>query len=56
MANVIFAGENVRSLVLPLIFFHQIQLMVCAVIARNYAAGHARHEAIKQGAVTTPAK
>lgn len=38
MASVIFAGQNIGAIVLPLIFFHQIQLMVCAILARNYAA------------------
>jgi sodium/bile acid cotransporter 7 len=49
MANVIFAGENIGSLVLPLIFFHQIQLMVCAFIARHYAMGTARLEKLHEG-------
>jgi sodium/bile acid cotransporter 7 len=48
MANVIFAGENIGSLVLPLIFFHQIQLMVCALIARNNAASAEKTEKLKQ--------
>jgi sodium/bile acid cotransporter 7 len=47
MANVIFAGENIGSLVLPLIFFHQIQLMVCAFIARHYAATHEKYDKLK---------
>jgi sodium/bile acid cotransporter 7 len=38
MANVIFAGQDVGSIVLPLMIFHQIQLMVCAVLARRFAA------------------
>ncbi len=37
MASVIFAGANVGSVVLPLMLFHQIQLMACAVIARKLA-------------------
>lgn len=37
MANAIFAGQNVGSVVLPLMIFHQIQLMVCAVMARKFA-------------------
>lgn len=35
MASAIFAGANVGSIVLPLMLFHQIQLMACAVIARK---------------------
>ncbi|TWB43387.1 bile acid:sodium symporter family protein [Nitrospirillum pindoramense] len=40
MANVLFAGHAVGMIVLPLMLFHQIQLMVCAVLARRYAASH----------------
>jgi sodium/bile acid cotransporter 7 len=42
MANVIFAGQAIGAIVLPLMLFHQIQLMVCAVIAQKYAAAHRR--------------
>ncbi len=38
MANILFAGTSVGLMVLPLMLFHQIQLMACAVIARRYAA------------------
>lgn len=38
MASVIFAGQNVGAMVLPLIFFHQFQLMVCAVLAQRYTS------------------
>lgn len=37
IATVIFAGQSIGSIVLPLMLFHQIQLMVCAVIAQKYA-------------------
>ncbi|MBV2144513.1 bile acid:sodium symporter [Falsochrobactrum sp. TDYN1] len=37
MASAIFAGANVGSIVLPLMLFHQIQLMACAIIARKLA-------------------
>ncbi|HYG45526.1 MAG TPA: bile acid:sodium symporter family protein [Bordetella sp.] len=37
MAQVIFAGQAVGAIVLPLMLFHQIQLMVCAVMAARYA-------------------
>ena len=47
MANVIFAGQSIGSIVLPLMLFHQIQLMACAVIAQKYAEhGRRRQEAI----------
>jgi sodium/bile acid cotransporter 7 len=37
MAKVLFAGHSVGMIVLPLLLFHQIQLMVCAVLAQRYA-------------------
>jgi solute carrier family 10 (sodium/bile acid cotransporter), member 7 len=37
MANAIFAGQPVGAIVLPIMLFHQIQLMACAVIAQRYA-------------------
>ena len=39
MAQILFAGQAVGLLVLPLMIFHQLQLMVCASIARRYARG-----------------
>jgi len=41
MANVLFAGASLGLVVLPLMIFHQIQLVVCAALARRYAAGRA---------------
>jgi sodium/bile acid cotransporter 7 len=38
MANVLFAASTAGLLVLPVMLFHQIQLLVCATIARRYAA------------------
>ena len=38
MATVLMAGQSVGLVVLPLMLFHQIQLMVCAAVARRYAA------------------
>jgi sodium/bile acid cotransporter 7 len=38
MAKVLFAGPTVGVMVLPLMIFHQVQLMVCAWLARRYAA------------------
>ncbi len=37
IATVIFAGQSIGSIMLPLMLFHQIQLMACAVIAQRYA-------------------
>jgi len=41
MANVLFAGHAVGLIVLPLMLFHQMQLIVCAALARRYAARRA---------------
>ncbi len=38
MANVLFAGMTAGVIVLPLMLFHQMQLIACAVLARRYAA------------------
>ena len=37
MAKVLFAAHTVGVMLLPLMIFHQIQLMVCAVLAQRYA-------------------
>ncbi len=37
MANILFAGQAVSLIVLPLMLFHQMQLMACAALARRYA-------------------
>ena len=37
MASVLFAGQSVGLIVLPLMLFHQIQLMACAWLAKRYA-------------------
>ena len=47
MAKVLFAGHSVGVILLPLMLFHQMQLMVCAVLARKYAA---RREAVPAAA------
>jgi sodium/bile acid cotransporter 7 len=37
MAKVLFPAPAVGAIVLPLMLFHQMQLMVCAVLAQRYA-------------------
>lgn len=37
MATILFPGGAVSLIVLPLMIFHQLQLFVCAVLARRYA-------------------
>ncbi len=38
IANVLFTGSIVGAMILPLMLFHQIQLMVCAALAQRWAA------------------
>jgi sodium/bile acid cotransporter 7 len=38
MANILFPGQAVGLIVLPLMIFHQAQLFVCATLARRYGA------------------
>mgnify|MGYP000852166679 FL=1 len=37
MAAVIFGGANLGLLILPLMIFHQVQLMMCSFLAGRYA-------------------
>jgi sodium/bile acid cotransporter 7 len=37
MAQVLFAGSTIGVLILPLMLFHQIQLIVCAILARRFS-------------------
>ena len=37
MAKVLFPAQSVGAIVLPLMLFHQMQLMVCAVMAQRWA-------------------
>lgn len=53
MAGAIFAGQSIGALVLPLMLFHQIQLMACAVIAQRYAAKRIAREAQAEAAMVT---
>jgi sodium/bile acid cotransporter 7 len=38
MAGVLFPASQLGTILLPVMIFHQIQLMVCAVLARRYGA------------------
>ena len=38
MANALFPGPTLGLVVLPLMIFHQLQLMACATLAQRYAA------------------
>jgi solute carrier family 10 (sodium/bile acid cotransporter), member 7 len=37
MAGILFAGQSLGLIVLPLMLFHQLQLMACAALARRFA-------------------
>ncbi|MBS0519580.1 MAG: bile acid:sodium symporter [Proteobacteria bacterium] len=52
IANVLFAG-HVGLAILPVMLFHQIQLMVCATLARRYAANQHAAEIDAQPATAT---
>jgi solute carrier family 10 (sodium/bile acid cotransporter), member 7 len=43
MAAILFPGHAVGLIVLPLMLFHQIQLFVCAALARRYARRSAQN-------------
>ncbi|MGL9720440.1 bile acid:sodium symporter family protein [Symbiopectobacterium sp.] len=47
MANVLFPAAAVGAMVLPLMIFHQIQLMVCAALAQRYANKKANAQQVK---------
>jgi sodium/bile acid cotransporter 7 len=38
MAGILFPPASVGLIVLPVMLFHQLQLMACALIAQRYAA------------------
>lgn len=48
MANVLFPASAVGAMVLPLMIFHQVQLMVCAILAQRYAKKTAREQAQRE--------
>jgi sodium/bile acid cotransporter 7 len=50
MAKVLFSGPTVGAVVLPLMLFHQIQLMVCAVLAQRWHTRNRCGEAKPQAA------
>jgi sodium/bile acid cotransporter 7 len=45
MAAVLFPGHTLSLMVLPLMLFHQIQLMVCTVLARRWGRESTEPEA-----------
>ena len=45
MAGVLFSAAAIGPVLLPLMLFHQIQLMVCAVLAQQYLRAFQAQEA-----------
>jgi len=45
MAGILFHGEDISLIVLPLMVFHLMQLMVCAVISQRASAAHLKAKA-----------
>ena len=52
MANILFPPQMVGAVVLPLMLFHQIQLVACAVLARRFAVSTAAQ--VESGLKTAP--
>ncbi|WPP03141.1 bile acid:sodium symporter family protein [Methylocella tundrae] len=46
MANILFPGQALGLLVLPLMLFHQVQLFACAILAQRYARRSAPGETV----------
>lgn len=56
MATVLFPGPAAGLMVLPLMLFHQLQLMVCAVLARRWGAQSQAVEAAATAVATAPGR
>jgi sodium/bile acid cotransporter 7 len=54
MAGVLFPGPNLGMILLPAMIFHQMQLMVCAVLARRWASQAAAEAEAPLQAVAPP--
>lgn len=52
MAQVLFASSAVGMIILPLMIFHQIQLMVCAVLAQRYAQRDEESKPVSEAAAS----
>lgn len=55
MANILFPVAAVGIIVLPLMIFHQVQLMVCSFIAQRYKKKHEAAAAISKPVKSTKA-
>lgn len=54
MAQVLFAGSSIGLLILPLMLFHQIQLMVCASLAQRYSRRPVTHVISEENPLKMP--
>ena len=54
MASVIFGGASLGLLILPLMIYHQIQLMICSWLAARYGKQAPEQLAEPQAAVPHP--
>ena len=54
MATVIFAGAGAGLVILPLMLFHQLQLITCAVLARRWAAKASAEAAVPSAEPAAP--
>ena len=52
MAGVLFPAPMVGAIIIPLMLYHQMELMLCAVLARRYAAEGERISAALAGTET----
>ena len=55
MAGVLFSAASVGQIILPLMLFHQIQLIACAIIARRLAGDEPAANASLPGRAVSPA-
>jgi sodium/bile acid cotransporter 7 len=49
IASILFPASMIGAVILPLMLFHQIQLIVCAILARSYASRTALAGPLKAG-------
>ena len=56
MANILFPASTVGIIVLPLMVFHQVQLMACSFIAQRYKKSHQQRAETDQPLQPAPAR
>ena len=53
MAGVLFPAAQVGAINLPLMIFHQLQLLVCASVAQRYAGNHPTERTVQEAALAS---